>query len=56
MAMSYDDPQVRPLVELEGLTQWRDRRTEGYRPLEAAVDAAEFYDRNGAIIEDDYQY
>ena len=56
MAMSYDDPQVRPLMELEGLTQWRDGRTEGYRPLEAAVDATGFYDRNGAILEDDYHY
>jgi ABC-type phosphate/phosphonate transport system substrate-binding protein len=56
MAMSYDDPQVRPLMELEGLTQWREGRTQGYRPLEAAVDAAGFYNRDGAIMEDDYQF
>jgi phosphonate transport system substrate-binding protein len=56
MAMSYDDPEVRPLMELEGLTQWRDGRIEGYRPLEAAVDAAGFYNRDGAITEDDYHY
>ena len=56
MAMSYDDPEVRPLMELEGLTQWRDGRVEGYRPLEVAVDAAGFYDRDGAITEDDYHY
>jgi ABC-type phosphate/phosphonate transport system substrate-binding protein len=56
MAMSYDDPEVRPLMELEGLTQWRDGRVKGYQPLEAAVDAARFYDRDGAITEDDYHY
>jgi phosphonate transport system substrate-binding protein len=56
MAMSYDDPEVRPLMELEGLTAWRDGRVEGYRPLETAVDAAGFYDRDGAIIETDYGY
>jgi ABC-type phosphate/phosphonate transport system substrate-binding protein len=56
MAMSYDDPEVRPLMDLEGLTQWRDGRVAGYQPLEAAVDAAGFYDRDGAITEDDYHY
>jgi ABC-type phosphate/phosphonate transport system substrate-binding protein len=56
MVMSYDNPEVRPLMELEGLRAWRDGRVEGYQPLEAAVDAAGFYDRDGAIIEVDYQY
>jgi ABC-type phosphate/phosphonate transport system substrate-binding protein len=56
MAMSYDDPEVRPLMELEGLTAWRDGRIAGYRPLETAVDAAGFYNQDGAIIEADYDY
>jgi ABC-type phosphate/phosphonate transport system substrate-binding protein len=56
MAMSYDDPEVRPLMELEGLTAWRDGRVEGYRPLETAVDTAGFYDQDGAIIETNYRY
>jgi phosphonate transport system substrate-binding protein len=56
MAMSYDDPELRPLMDLEGLTQWREGRVEGYQPLEAAVNAARFYDGNGAITESDYQY
>jgi phosphonate transport system substrate-binding protein len=56
MAMSYDDPELRPLMELEGLQQWRDGRVEGYQPLEVAVDAAGFYDRDGRITEDDYRY
>jgi ABC-type phosphate/phosphonate transport system substrate-binding protein len=38
LAMSWDDPAVRPLLEMEGLRQWRPGRTEGYAPLEAAVD------------------
>jgi len=56
MAMSYDDPELRPLMDLEGLKAWRDGRVAGYQPLDAAVDAAHFYDRDGAIIEADYQY
>jgi phosphonate transport system substrate-binding protein len=56
MAMSYDDPEVRPLMELEGLTAWRDGRVEGYRILDAAVDQAGFYDRGGQIIDATYQY
>jgi ABC-type phosphate/phosphonate transport system substrate-binding protein len=56
MAMSYDDPELRPLMELEGLTAWRDGRVDGYRLLETAVDAAAFYDQDGAIIEADYDY
>ena len=35
--MSYSDPRVRPLLDLEGLTQWLPGRTEGYRQLEGAV-------------------
>ncbi len=56
MAISYDDPEVRPLMELEGLKAWREGRIEGYQPLEAAVDAAAFYDQSGAITERDYQF
>jgi hypothetical protein len=36
--MSYDDPAVRPLLDLEGLKQWRTGRTSGYRLLNEAVD------------------
>lgn len=38
LAMSYDDPEVRPLLDLEGLKQWLPGRTSGYAPLERAVD------------------
>ncbi|MGI8806268.1 MAG: phosphate/phosphite/phosphonate ABC transporter substrate-binding protein, partial [Acidimicrobiales bacterium] len=37
LGMSYDDPGVRPLLDLEGLKAWRDGRTSGYAQLERAV-------------------
>ena len=37
LAMSYDDPEVRPLLDLEGLKQWLPGRTSGYALLERAV-------------------
>jgi hypothetical protein len=36
--MSYADPAVRHLLDLEGLKQWRAGRTEGYALLNEAVD------------------
>jgi len=50
MEMSYDDPEVRPLLDLEGLKAWRPGRTPGYAQLEAAVDGFGFYDREGRVI------
>ncbi|HTJ42774.1 MAG TPA: PhnD/SsuA/transferrin family substrate-binding protein [Kofleriaceae bacterium] len=38
LAMRYDDPEVRPLLDLEGLREWRPGRTSGYALLERAVD------------------
>jgi len=38
LAMSYDDPGVRPLLDLEGLKAWCPGRTTGYAVLERAVD------------------
>lgn len=38
LAMSYDDPEVRPLLDMEGLKAWRPGRTTGYALLERAVD------------------
>lgn len=56
MAMRWDDPQVRPLLELEGLREWRAGRTSGYTLLERAVDDENFYSRDGAILNPDYRY
>ena len=54
--MSYDDPDVRPLCDLEGLKQWYRGRLEGYNALEKAVDDADFYDQQGNIVVDEYDY
>jgi phosphonate transport system substrate-binding protein len=42
--MSYADPNVRPLLDLEGLKRWLPGRTEGYELLSAAVDRSGFLD------------
>ena len=38
LAMSYDDPEVRPLLDMEGLKVWQPGRTTGYSLLERACD------------------
>src|SRR5574340_1180283 len=55
-SMSYADAAVRPLLDLEGLKAWQPGRTSGYALLERAVDAARFYDAQGAIVEPEYRY
>jgi len=55
LAMSYEDPHVRPLLDLEGLHQWYDGRVEGYRLLEEAVDRLGFYDAAGRVTADAYR-
>ncbi len=54
--MSWDDPQVRPLLELEGLKVWHPGRTSGYALLEEAVDDECFYDAAGRITAENYEY
>jgi ABC-type phosphate/phosphonate transport system substrate-binding protein len=49
LAMDYGDPAVRPLLDLEGLKQWKPGRTTGYAALESAVDAFGFYAEEGMI-------
>ncbi len=49
LAMSYDDPDLRSLFDLEGLNAWLPGRTEGYGLLNEAVDA--FGLGNGAAPE-----
>ena len=43
LGMSYQDPEVRTLMELEGLKQWLPGRTGGYAQLERAVEHFKFY-------------
>jgi len=56
LAMRWDDPQVRPLLELEGLREWRPGRTSGYALLERGVDDEGFYSTDGHILPADYRY
>ncbi len=49
LGMSYDDPEVRPLLDLEGLKEWRAGRTSGYAQLERAVEEVGFYDGAGNV-------
>jgi ABC-type phosphate/phosphonate transport system substrate-binding protein len=56
LGMRWDDPAVRPLLELEGLRQWKVGRTSGYAALERAVDDEGFYDAAGHITAQDYRY
>jgi phosphonate transport system substrate-binding protein len=54
--MSYDNPEVRPLCDLEGLKAWYPGRIAGYQALEEAVALASFYDQQGNIIATDYDF
>jgi len=54
LAMSYDDPEVRPLLDLEGLKIWCDGRTRGYGALEAAVTDQGFYADDGTVTAANY--
>ena len=55
LEMSYDDPGVRPLLDLEGLKEWREGRTSGYAQLERAVEEVGFYDGAGNVTADGYR-
>ena len=39
LGQSYDDPEVRPLLDLEGLKAWVPGRTSGFAQLDRALDA-----------------
>lgn len=55
LEMSYDDPEVRPLLDLEGLKGWREGRTSGYAQLERAVEEVGFYDGTGNVTARGYR-
>ena len=56
MNMSYEDPAIKPLFDLEGLKEWRQPRVEGYRTLDTAVEDFGFYKAEGAITAVDYHF
>jgi phosphonate transport system substrate-binding protein len=43
-AMKYEDPEVRGLMDMEGLKAWRPGRTSGFALLAAAVDRPHYLD------------
>jgi ABC-type phosphate/phosphonate transport system substrate-binding protein len=53
--MDYADAAVRPLLDLEGLKQWRPPRLTGYEQLERAVDEAGFYGKDGEVTAAGYR-
>jgi ABC-type phosphate/phosphonate transport system substrate-binding protein len=55
LGMSYADPELRPLLDLEGLHEWRPARLTGYQQLEGAVEETGFYDPTGRIGASDYR-
>ncbi|MFN2497169.1 MAG: PhnD/SsuA/transferrin family substrate-binding protein, partial [Pseudonocardiaceae bacterium] len=54
LSMSYADAEVRPLLDLEGLTAWREGRDTGYAVLASAVDETGFYDAQGRVTAPEY--
>jgi len=52
--MDYADAALRPLLDMEGLKEWRPPRLSGYAQLERAVDEVGFYDENGQVTAADY--
>ena len=55
LGMSYADPAVRHLLDLEGLKKWLPARTDRYGALDRAVDETGFYDSAGNPGADDYR-
>jgi ABC-type phosphate/phosphonate transport system substrate-binding protein len=55
LSMSYADAEVRPLLDLEGLTTWKKGRTNGYGPLDSAVTDSGFYADDGRVTAADYR-
>jgi ABC-type phosphate/phosphonate transport system substrate-binding protein len=55
LGMSYADPRLRLLLDLEGLKEWRPARLAGYQQLERAVNECGFYDAEGKIVASDYR-
>jgi ABC-type phosphate/phosphonate transport system substrate-binding protein len=54
LSMSYADPQVRPLLDLEGLRVWREGRTTGFAQLDQAVRETGFYADDGRVTATEY--
>jgi phosphonate transport system substrate-binding protein len=53
--MDYGDKELRVLLDMEGLKEWRPPRLSGYAQLERAVDEAGFYSATGEITAHGYR-
>ena len=42
-AMTYDNPQHREMMDLEGLKAWEPGRTSGFGPLSEAVERQAYF-------------
>jgi phosphonate transport system substrate-binding protein len=49
LGMSFQDPEVRAFMEMEGLKKWLPARTTGYAQLEKAVGRFNFYRRAASL-------
>ena len=47
-SMSYDNPNHREMMDMEGLKRWMPGRTTGYGPLSDAVDRQRFFENTPA--------
>ena len=47
-SMSYDNPNHREMMDLEGLKRWMPGRTTGYGPLSDAVERQRFFESTPA--------
>jgi phosphonate transport system substrate-binding protein len=54
LSMRYADPEVRPLLDLEGLRAWQEGRTTGFGLLTGAIDETRFYDAQGRVTATEY--
>ncbi len=46
--MSYDNPEHREMMDMEGLKEWMPGRTTGYAALTEAVEQQKFFERDGS--------
>ena len=51
LGMSYEDPEIRRLLDLEGLTRWLPGRTSGYELLARALERFDYFaERREAVV------
>ena len=46
-SMSYNDPQHREMMDMEGLKEWKPGRTTGFGPLKESCEGQNYFDGDG---------